>query len=52
MGRGCLKGSEILMILSCLDNRLTDGGEVEALHTGSALLPRDISVSVSGTHLC
>jgi hypothetical protein len=41
-GRGGLLGCERVRIPHCLDSRLTDGGELSALRTGHALLPRNI----------
>jgi hypothetical protein len=50
--RGGLQGFEMLRISDCLDIRLTDGGEVVTSCTGHAQIPRNIFISVSGTHLC
>jgi hypothetical protein len=48
-GRGGLQGCAMLSTQHCLDNRLTDGGEVVSLHADLAVLPINIFISVSGT---
>jgi hypothetical protein len=42
----------MLRIPHCLDNRLTDGGEVVSLTRRSRSTPQKYYISASGTHLC
>jgi hypothetical protein len=44
----------MLRIQHCLDNRLTDGGEVVSLRTGRTLLPRNniFFFFAAGTRFC
>jgi hypothetical protein len=42
-GRGGLQGCEMLRIPHCLDNQLTDGGEVGKLCVSGALSPEEFS---------
>jgi hypothetical protein len=52
-GRGGLQGCEMLRISHCLDNRLTDFGEVvSATHPPHFTPQKHYYFSVSGTHFC
>jgi hypothetical protein len=52
-GLGGLRGCEMLRILHCLDNRLTDGGKVVSpMHQPYFTLQKRDYCYVSGTHFC
>jgi hypothetical protein len=51
-GHGGLLGCEMLRIPHCLENRLTDGGEVVSLTQWPHSTPQKYFLFVSGTHIC
>jgi hypothetical protein len=51
-GRGGLQGCDMLSILQCLDNRLTDGEEVVSTTRRPRSTPPKHYFSVSDTHFC